>query len=122
MPYVKRNIGREVAPNHEYLVESLTNELKNEPKPKSLARDVFHPQNEDAPDIIEEQSRKSNYLHVYVIWKDWSGIREDYRSAAILDAYERQLGKEYAGRILVALGLTPEEAKSLGVHAGGDGE
>ena len=110
MPYVKRPLHRDLDPNHVQLVGILRQELK----PKTLVQDVFKDQS--APVIIEEQMRNSDRLQVYVKWARWSGIREDHRTAAILDAYEQELGRDYAGRIVIALGLTQDEARDLGIQ------
>ena len=110
MPYVKRPRRRDLDPNHAQLVGVLRQELK----PKTLVQDVFKDKN--APVIIEEQMRSSERLQIYVTWAGWSGVREDHRTSAILDAYEQELGPEYARRIVVAMGLTPDEAKELGVQ------
>jgi hypothetical protein len=83
---------------------------------ETLAQAAMKKDDAPIPVIIEEQLPRSNRLRVYVKWARWSGIREDHRTAAILDAYERNLGPEYAKRIVIALGLTPDEANELGVQ------
>lgn len=108
MSYVKRPHQRRFDPIYEGCVSAVMEELGE--KPPLVGGAV----SSGAPEIIEEQSRIADRLHVYVIWSGWSGVRDDHRSAAILDAYERKLGREYALRIVVALGLTPEEANLMG--------
>ena len=109
MPYVKRERQRELSPDHERLVSALIREMR----PKTLVEDVFA--DRDAPKIIEEKMRHSDRLQVFVIWNQWLGVREDHRTAAILSAYERELGQEYARRVVIALGVTPDEATELGI-------
>lgn len=110
MPYTKRQPRRDLDPDHEQLVQALVQEFKQ----RSLVRDAIN--YGQLPVIIEEQMRGSDRLRVYVIWPRWSTVREDHRSEAILDAYEREQGREVARRIVIALGLTPDEAKELGVQ------
>jgi hypothetical protein len=112
MPYETRPPRRDVDPNHEQLVRALVQEFKE----KSLSVAAMTASDEKAPVIIEEQMANSDRLRVYVKWAQWSGIREDHRTAAIFDAYERNFGREYARRIVIALGVTPEEAKDLGIQ------
>jgi hypothetical protein len=110
MSYVKRPLRRDLAPDHESLVRELIQELK----PQTLAQAAMKDKN--APVIIEEQMRNSDRLQVYVKWEKWAGVREDHRGAAILDAFEKALGQEYARRIIIAMGVTPEEAEDLGIQ------
>ncbi len=110
MPYVKKTTRANVAPNHEDLVEA----IKNEFSPKTLAQEAFEmslPRYE-TPCIIEGTLRHSDKLEVYVVWDGWKDIREDHRTTAILDAYEREFPEK---RVVIALGVTPEEGKELGV-------
>ena len=109
MAYVKRQRQRNQDPNHEYLVGCLVKEFSKKMSQLALAT-------ESDPVIIEEQMRNSDRLQVYVIWAAWSDVQEEHRSAAILDAYERHFRQVYASRIVIALGLTPPEAKKLGIQ------
>lgn len=73
------------------------------------------PPNQDSPDIREEEIRHSPRMIVTVVWNKWRGVDETFRAPIILDAYERARGVDEAMRIAAALGVTPEEAKSLGI-------
>lgn len=72
----------------------------------------------DAPLIIEEQIRRSNRIHVTVLWDEWAAVSPEDRSRIILDAYERVRGAEAILTLTAALGLTHAEAKKLGVENG----
>jgi hypothetical protein len=86
------------------LVEELARELKkHEGKPGP-----------GIPDVYEEEQPYGDSLHVTVIWDKWSDVREEERGAIILDAYE-QAKKDDVPRITMVLGLTPDEAKRLGI-------
>lgn len=110
MPYIQRKLDRDLDPKHFELVETLRRELQ----PPTLGSNLINVLS--APVIIEEQMRNSNYLQVFVKWDRWLGVRENHRTAAILDAYEKALGTGYAARIVMALGLTSAEAAELGVR------
>lgn len=72
----------------------------------------------DAPLIIEEQIRRSNRIHVTVIWDRWAQVGPEDRSRIIMDAYERVRGANAILTLTAALGLTHAEAKNLGVENG----
>lgn len=72
----------------------------------------------DAPSIIEEQIRRSNRIHVTVIWDRWRDLAPEDRSRVIMDAYERVRGTGAVLTLSAALGLTHSEAKKLGVEQG----
>ena len=65
--------------------------------------------------IVEEEVRLSNNFRVYVSWDDWASVPETERSEIILEAYKQAKGVPEMLRISVAMGLTPLEAKQLGV-------
>ena len=102
MPYRTEKPRRDVHPDHAQFDDTLVEEMK-------LG------ENGNGPDIIEQQVRNSNRTHVYVIWNGWAGVREEQRSAAILDAYTRHFGDERMRRVSIAMGLTPDEVQSLGI-------
>ncbi len=114
MPYHRNwQPPREVAGNHEWLVSSIAEELNPQ---ETMNQRIARESTADRPDIYERTIRNTDRVRVYVVWAKWSGVREDYRTAAILDAYERALGTDAAQRVIVALGVMPEEAKELGIH------
>ena len=98
MSYICRKLKRNIAQNHDELVNILINEIRLGSKGTG-------------PKIIEEQVYNSIGIHVYVIWDGWKDIDGDHRFSAILDAYENYFGKRIIKNILVALGLTEKEAK-----------
>ena len=73
---------------------------------------------EDAPVIIEEESRYSGRTHVTVIWDRWSQVAPEERSRMILEAYEQVRGPGTFLTLTSALGLTHADAKKLGVENG----
>jgi hypothetical protein len=70
---------------------------------------------EKLPIVIEEPLRNTDALQVYVVWSEWLDVDEEHRTAAILDAYEKNFGATKARQIIVALGVLPQEAKELGI-------
>jgi hypothetical protein len=66
------------------------------------------------PYFIEHAIKQTKTLHVTVIWDAWKRLSADARSRLVLDAYERT-GKFPVLKITVALGLTPVDAKNLGL-------
>ena len=87
------------------LVTRLVDELKN-PRPAGTLQ---------APDIREDAQRFSGRLHVYVIWDSWQDVPDSNRGEIILDAYEACFGQDRARLISVAMGITPTEAKNMGI-------
>jgi len=104
MSYIKRSPRRELDPSHDELVKSLVDEIAAGPTGTG-------------PRIIEEAVHGSDRLHVYVDWDDWKNVKEEHRSAAILDAYRQApgLGDDAVRRVTIAMGLTSEESKALGI-------
>lgn len=111
MPRIIKSPKLDVDANHEELVNGILNEFHAETPGKFLTdwRGI------DTPVILEQQMVRSERLRVYVVWERWRGVREDHRTNAIIGAYERKLGPAYAGRIVIALGLTVDEAYELGL-------
>jgi hypothetical protein len=105
MPVERRKSPLNQHPDHDALVAELVRHLKAEP---SLPAE---------PRIVEEEQRLSDSLHVVVYWTRWASVKEEERSAIILDAYEQALGKPQMLKITVAMGLTPMEAKQMGVDS-----
>lgn len=102
MPVIKRR-NRAEHPHHQRLVAELVRHLRDEPNLPEMPR------------IIEEDERLSNNLHVYVLWDDWESVTERERSEIILEAYQEVRGQREMLRITIAMGVTPLEAKNLGL-------
>ena len=96
-----KNFTKPVSPKAEVLVSRLAEELKH-PAPGHVQ-----------PLILLEGGRGQTPSHVYVIWEDWRDIPAIDRSEMIMDAYEQAKGKKASLNVLVAMGLTSEEAKRL---------
>ncbi|GIK15400.1 MAG: hypothetical protein BroJett003_03640 [Planctomycetota bacterium] len=67
----------------------------------------------EIPTIYEEELPYGAGLHVKVIWSRWGKVPLEERGAIILDAYEQAGMGQERKRILVAMGLTPDEAQRL---------
>lgn len=67
----------------------------------------------DGPDLIVE--RKLGSIHVYGIWSRFVGVDQYARSRILLAAFEETHTQEDTLKVTVAMGLTPEEAKRMGV-------
>jgi hypothetical protein len=113
MPYEQRTSNVNVAPNHEHLVEAVSREFTDRTAPTlsetAMGREYRRPH------IIEGVIRNTDRLEVYVVWEGWAGVREEHRTAAILDAYKRAPDPGKVKRVVIALGVTPDEARNLGV-------
>ncbi len=75
---------------------------------------------EDAEPVIIEE-RPGNYdrvNHLYVVWSDWEDLSPLERSKLILQAYEQYRGNDLAASITLAMGLTPAEARQMGIELG----
>ena len=94
------------------LVEAVANELRE--KTPVDADDA----SSDAPYITEEQIRRSNRIHVTLLWDRWAAVGPEERSHIILEAYRDVRGPSALLTLTSALGLTHAEAKRLGVEDG----
>ena len=56
-------------------------------------------------------------LELYVVWSRWNGVPSHDRSEIILDAFSAVEGEENLTRVVLALGLTPEEYEAQGYQA-----
>ena len=69
------------------------------------------------PIIIQEKAQYYNdLLHFYVIWSEWAEMPQRDRSNVILEAYKASHPNEAGMRVSIAMGLTPEEAKRMGIQ------
>lgn len=80
-----------------------------------LVDELTNPKSSGEPDIVIERPNPST-SHVFVIWSRWRKLEQTVRSRIILDAYREAVGDEEALKVTVAMGLTPSEAKRLGVE------
>jgi len=62
------------------------------------------------PVILEEQDKKGDLVHVYVVWSDWAQLDREKRGDIIMEAAEHVKPSEQVLNITIALGLTPDEA------------
>jgi len=111
MPYEQRTSPPSVAPNHDDLVGAITTEFTSPPKSNIQKRAAQF----CIPHIIEAVIRNTDRLEVYVVWDKWSGIPEEHRTNAILDAYKKAPDPGKVNRVVIALGVTPDEARNLGI-------
>lgn len=70
---------------------------------------------EPRPDIREEVDQQGRPVHLYVIWSEWADIDHQRRSEVIMDAFIAVHGAAAVSNISVAMGITPEEAKRMGI-------
>ena len=82
-----------------------------------LIREWLHPQEgASEPIIIEETAQYyDDLLHFYVIWAEWSQMPQRDRSEVILRAYEDSHPNGNGKRVSIAMGLTAEEARHMGI-------
>jgi hypothetical protein len=69
----------------------------------------------DFPKVYEEPIRLSKNITVTVIWPAWAAVREDERIQIVLEAYAQARGDSAMLAISSVFGLTPLEAKELGI-------
>jgi hypothetical protein len=75
-----------------------------------------NPQSTNAePVILIEPDRDGKPVHVYVVWNKWSHVDRVQRSEIIMDAAERRLPQPEVLNITIAMGLTPDEARAMGL-------
>lgn len=67
------------------------------------------------PEILEETDPAGRVVHVYVIWDEWRDLDQQQRSELITDAFIAVRGQAAILDLTVAMGLTPEEAKRMGL-------
>jgi hypothetical protein len=101
MPVYEMKPGRSA--EHGELVDALASELTN---PNS---------GNTEPVILLERDKQKRPLHVYVIWKQWRDVDRAERGEIIMDAAERHFSQDDVLNISIAMGLTPDEAKRLGL-------
>lgn len=101
MPVVTRNIHKNI------INEELKQRLVDEWRDKSTQ--------EPRPLIIHETDEQGQVIHVYVVWTEWGNLDQRMRSELITEAYWEVF--DVKGLVLtVAMGLTPEEAKRMGIR------
>ncbi|MCW5791948.1 MAG: hypothetical protein KIT72_16140 [Polyangiaceae bacterium] len=98
---IRDSLNRVTEPTEDQLRAELVQELRN---PKATGE----------PDIVLQGSTTGG-IHVFVIWSQWLGLDQAVRSRIVLDAYEAWKGEQETLRVTVAMGLTPDEAKNLGI-------
>lgn len=81
---------------------------------RELIAELEKPKETGEPLIVIERPHPS-VVHLYVIWSKWEGLEQSLCSRIILDAYEATKGEEEADNVSLAMALTPEEAKRLGL-------
>lgn len=85
-----------------------------------LVAEWNHPQiGSNRPVIVFEKPTKIRAGRIYVIWNDWKTLNQIERSEIIMDAYEEMFGLESSLDVTVAMGLTPVEAKRMGIRFSG---
>jgi len=103
---VKRRLHRTLPENATELARLLFNEWT---KPKEKGQPVI---------ILEGE--KNEPLHIYVLWDKWRDLNQTERSEIIMDVVDNLAGEHRlpAGSpITVAMGLTAEEAKRMGIRS-----
>ncbi len=68
--------------------------------------------------LIVLEGERGQPQHVYVIWDEWKGLDQRERSEIIMDVVEQLSGPQGMpdlSLVTVAMGLTIEEAKRMGI-------
>ena len=80
-----------------------------------LAAEWKNPSQNVEPEILLERDRERRIVHVYVIWSKWAGVDRILRSEIVMDAAAQALPEDEVLNIIVAMGLTPDEADRSGI-------
>lgn len=95
------------SPTRLALLQRLVEELKN---PETSHHE---------PNIIEDKTPprfgNTDAIRLYVVWNDWSDLDRQARSEIIMEAYQESEGLEEALKVTLAMGLTPDEARRMGL-------
>ena len=82
-----------------------------------LEEEIRHPQQGiSEPIIVLESQGQKVPTHLYIIWSEWGELTQLERSEIALEAFAQAKGTGVASNLRVALGLTPEEAKRMGIE------
>lgn len=101
---VKRRLERTLPAGATELTRLLRNEWT---KPKKTGQPLI---------VIE--GNKNEPLHIYVIWDKWGELNQTERSEIIMDVVDNLTGKHRLSAdspVTVAMGLTTEEARRMGI-------
>jgi len=107
---VKRRLVRTRPPNAAELTRLLHNEWT---KPKRSGQPLI---------IIEGKAQEPQ--HIYVIWDQWGELTQTERSEIIMDVVDNLAGEHRMpanSPVTVAMGLTTEEARRMGIQLTGRG-
>lgn len=97
---------KESLPSRELPEES---ELRSE-----LEREIRSPGNAAEPLIVIERPHADS-IHLFAVWSKFESLEQYVRSRILLDAFEAARGKNEALKVTVSMGLTPSEAKRMGI-------
>ena len=84
-----------------------------------LHNEWTNPKKSGQPLIIIEGKQKEP-VHIYVIWNRWGQLNQAERSEIIMDVVDNLAGEDRLSAdspVTVAMGLTAEEAKRMGIRA-----
>lgn len=70
-----------------------------------------------APEIFVTDAPPEVPVEIYVVWGKWSHVASNDRSEIILDVFQSIFGREAILRVVIARGLTPAEARLMGISA-----
>ena len=98
---------REISPGrsseHHVLVDELASEWKR-PDPS-----------QGEPEIFIERAKPARPGRVYVIWSKWADVDRIERSEIIMEAAQQSLPRDEVLDIVIAMGLTRDEAARMGL-------
>jgi hypothetical protein len=98
---VRNSLSRSVLPGEDQLRGELEAEMRA-------------PRADGEPVIIVERPNPTT-VHLYAIWSRFQGLEQTVRSRIILDAFAHVHGEPEAVRVTLSMGLTPEEARQMGI-------
>lgn len=79
-----------------------------------LEAELRNPTDNPEPVIVVEHPHPAT-THLFAIWSRFDGLEQIVRSRILLDAFKAVRGEAEALNVTVSMGLTPVEARRMGI-------
>jgi hypothetical protein len=86
------------------------------PQLRERLSNEFRNPREDEPEPVFIEDHTPVGTRLYVIWSAWGDLNQRQRSEIIMDAFREARPQPEVFRVTVAMGLTPDEARQMGVR------
>lgn len=81
---------------------------------RQIEAELRSPTDNPEPLIVVERPHPST-IHLFVIWSRFQCLEQVVRSRVVFDAFVAVRGEQEAQNVTVSMGLTPEEARRMGI-------